>query len=76
MRVEMQTLADEITRAISLLRRHLNWEKANTRLAELNVAAEDPELWNDAGKAQLLMKERQQLETGVSSINRLETRAR
>ena len=31
MRAEMQTLADEITQAISLLRRHLDWEKANTR---------------------------------------------
>lgn len=72
MRAEMQTLADEIAQAISLLRRHLDWEKATTRLAELNVAAEDPDLWNDAGKAQLLMKERQQLESGISSINRLE----
>ncbi|EFL90112.1 peptide chain release factor 2 [Ahrensia sp. R2A130] len=72
MRAEMQTLADEITQAISLLRRHLDWEKANTRLEELNAASEDPDLWNDPGKAQLLMKERQQLETGITSINGLE----
>jgi len=72
MRAEMQTLADEITQAISLLRRHLDWEVANRRLADLNVAAEDPDLWADAGKAQVLMKERQQLETGISSINALE----
>lgn len=72
MRAEMQTLADEITQAISLLRRHLDWEKANKRLAELNDAAEDPDLWSDAGKAQALMKERQQLESGISSINTLE----
>jgi len=72
MRAEMQHLADEITQAISLLRRHLDWEVANKRLEELNAAAEDPELWNDAGKAQLLMKERQTLESGISSINALE----
>lgn len=72
MRAEMQTLADEITQAISLLRRHLDWDKANKRLAELNDAAEDPDLWNDAGKAQALMKERQQLESGITSINALE----
>lgn len=72
MRAEMQHLADEITQAISLLRRHLDWEKANARLEELNAAAEDPDLWNDAGKAQLLMKERQALESGISSINSLE----
>ncbi|PCH45326.1 MAG: peptide chain release factor 2 [Hyphomicrobiales bacterium] len=61
------------TQAISLLRRHLDWEKANTRLEELNVAAEDPELWNDAQQAQILMKERQTLETSISTINGLET---
>ncbi len=73
MRAEMQTLADEITQAISLLRRHLDWEKANARLVELNAAAEDPELWNDASKAQLLMKERQTLEASITSINSLES---
>lgn len=73
MRAEMQNLADEITQAISLLRRHLDWEKANTRLTELNVAAEDPDLWNDAQQAQVLMKERQTLETSISTINGLET---
>ncbi len=72
MRSEMQHLADEITQAISLLRRHLDWEKANKRLEELNAAAEDPDLWNDASKAQALMKERQSLESGISSINALE----
>ncbi|MEM9732665.1 MAG: peptide chain release factor 2 [Pseudomonadota bacterium] len=72
MRAEMQTLADEITQAISLLRRHLDWEKSNARLLELNAAAEDPNLWNDAGKAQAMMKERQLLESGISSINKLE----
>ncbi|MEL6948228.1 MAG: PCRF domain-containing protein, partial [Pseudomonadota bacterium] len=73
MRAEMQTLADEITQAISLLRRHLDWEKAVKRLDELNAAAEDPDLWNDAGKAQTLMKERQSLESSITSINALET---
>ncbi|MEO0546575.1 MAG: peptide chain release factor 2 [Pseudomonadota bacterium] len=73
MRAEMQTLADEITQTISLLRRHLDWEKAVRRLSELNDAAEDPDLWNDAAKAQALMKERQSLETSISSINSLET---
>ncbi|MDD9909949.1 MAG: peptide chain release factor 2 [Ahrensia sp.] len=73
MRAEMQNLADEVKQAISLLRRHLDWEKANERLAELNSAAEDPNLWNDAGKAQVLMKERQSLESAISSINALES---
>ncbi|MEL6750533.1 MAG: peptide chain release factor 2 [Pseudomonadota bacterium] len=73
MRAEMQTLADEIEKTISLLRRHLDWETANARLVELNEKSEDPDLWNDPGKAQILMKERTQLEKNISAINRLET---
>ena len=73
MRAEMQTLADEIRQAISLLRRHLDWDVANKRLAELNEKAEDPELWNDANAAQVMMRERQQLETNISAINSLES---
>jgi len=73
MRAEMQTLANEIKQAISLLRRHLDWEPANKRLEVLNEAAEDPELWNDANKAQALMKERQTLESSISAINSLES---
>jgi peptide chain release factor 2 len=33
------------------------------RLAELNVRAEDPALWNDPEAAQKLMRERTQLES-------------
>ena len=69
----MQSLSDEIRQAISLLRRHLDWDKANSRLGELNVAAEDPDLWNDASKAQSLMQERQRLESNINTINELES---
>jgi len=73
MRAETQGLIDEIKQAISLLRRHLDWEKAQKRLAYLNEKAEDPDLWNDSDNAQKLMRERQHLETGINSINGLET---
>ncbi len=73
MRAESQSLVDEIKQAISLLRRHLDWEKAQTRLTFLNEKAEDPELWNEPQEAQKLMRERQHLETSISSINNLET---
>jgi peptide chain release factor 2 len=73
MREESQGLVDEIKLAISLLRRHLDWETAVSRLGFLNEKAEDPELWNDAQEAQKLMRERQHLETSITSINGLET---
>lgn len=41
------------------------------RLEYLNGCAEDPALWNDARKAQDLMRERQHLEDAVAGITRL-----
>jgi peptide chain release factor 2 len=42
------------------------------RLAELNKQAEDPEFWNDAARAQKLMRERTALETQLNGITRIE----
>ncbi|WP_139202501.1 peptide chain release factor 2 [Phyllobacterium sp. YR620] len=71
MRAEIETLVDEIKQAISLLRRHLDWDASIKRLGYLNQLAEDPSLWNDAQEAQKLMRERQQLEDGINSIRTL-----
>ncbi|MEM7694981.1 MAG: peptide chain release factor 2 [Pseudomonadota bacterium] len=73
MKAESQALVDEIKQAVSLLRRHLDWDNATKRLEELNAAAEDPSLWNDAARAQKLMQERQHLETSINAINGIET---
>ncbi|MBW8640333.1 peptide chain release factor 2 [Hoeflea sp. WL0058] len=74
MRSEIQSLVDEIKQAISLLRRHLDWEPALKRLEFLNVKAEDPDIWNDPQEAQKLMRERQQLEERINGLRGLETR--
>jgi len=42
------------------------------RLDELNARAEDPNLWNDPGTAQKLMRERQKLDGAISSVRQLE----
>ncbi|WP_139282500.1 peptide chain release factor 2 [Pseudoxanthobacter soli] len=71
MRAEAQNMVDEIQQAISLLRRHLDWDAANKRLLELNALAESPDLWNDPEKAQKLMRERQRLESQITAVTRL-----
>ena len=38
----------------------------------MNNKAEDPTLWNDAAEAQKLMRERQQLDDGISGVRSLE----
>ncbi|MBA4784864.1 peptide chain release factor 2 [Pseudorhizobium pelagicum] len=72
MRAEIIGVVDEIKQAISLLRRHLDWDQAVRRLDWLNNKAEDPNLWNDATEAQKLMRERQQLDDSIAGVKRLE----
>ncbi|MFZ3180669.1 MAG: peptide chain release factor 2 [Methylocystis silviterrae] len=72
MRAEPLALKAEIEQSIGLLRRHLDVDASQRRLAELNVRAEDPALWNDPEAAQKLMRERTQLEEQVGALSGLE----
>ena len=65
MRAEVEALALEIQKSLNLLKLHLKWDEALRRLDELNALSEDPNLWNDAAKAQKLMRERTQLDTAI-----------
>src|SRR3569833_2368854 len=47
-------------------------DAATQRLAELNKAAEDPNLWNDPLKAQKAMRERDALEDQLKALARIE----
>ncbi|MFA4994152.1 MAG: peptide chain release factor 2 [Bdellovibrionales bacterium] len=71
MRAEILTAIADIEKSLTLLRRHLDYDKACARLDELNSFAENPELWNDSAKAQKIMRERTQLDhalTGYRAI--------
>ena len=56
MRAEIEATAEEIRQSLELLRRHLDWDNALRRLDELNAQAEDPTLWDDAARAQKVMR--------------------
>ncbi|MCO6392016.1 peptide chain release factor 2 [Aliihoeflea aestuarii] len=71
MRAETENLIDEIRQAITLLRRHFDWDQAVKRLDYLNNRAEDADLWNDPQEAQKLMRERQSLEDAITAIKGL-----
>ncbi|WP_157188315.1 peptide chain release factor 2 [Nitratireductor pacificus] len=71
MRAETENLVDEIKQAISLLRRHLDWDAAVKRLDYLNARAEEADLWNDPQEAQKLMRERQTLDESISGVRSL-----
>ncbi|MBN8935412.1 MAG: peptide chain release factor 2 [Rhizobiales bacterium] len=72
MRAETEKLVEDIKRSVGLLRRHLDFDRAKARLAELNQRAEDPELWNDASAAQRVMQERNALEDQLDAIGRID----
>ncbi|WEQ55459.1 peptide chain release factor 2 [Komagataeibacter nataicola] len=72
MSAETEALNDQIKQSVALLRRHLDWDVAIDRLAELNNRAEDPDLWNDSDAAQKLMRERTMLANQIEGVQRLE----
>jgi peptide chain release factor 2 len=72
MRAEIEALAHEIRQSILLLKRHLDWDDALRRLDELNASAENPDLWNDAARAQVIMRERNELDSAIQNCRNAE----
>ena len=72
MRAEAQAHIDQINAATALLRRFLDWDRAQKRLQELNAKVEDPTLWNDPKAAQDVMRERRRLEEAIGATRTLE----
>ncbi|WP_227814557.1 peptide chain release factor 2 [Nitrogeniibacter aestuarii] len=54
------------------LRRYLDYDEKSSKLEEVNVALEDPEVWNDAQRAQDLGKEKKMLEGVVLTLDEVE----
>ncbi|HXL68911.1 MAG TPA: peptide chain release factor 2 [Xanthobacteraceae bacterium] len=72
MRAEVEALVEEIEQSVGLLRRALDFEKSEKRLAELNRLAEDPKLWDDPRQASKLMQERTALGDSLEGVRRIE----
>ncbi|PKR90967.1 peptide chain release factor 2 [Pleomorphomonas diazotrophica] len=72
MRAEIEAIVDEIKQGMALLRRHLDWDASQQRLAELNGFVEDPSLWNDPERAQKIMRERTDLENRINGYLKLD----
>ena len=72
MRAEAQSYVDQINAATALLRRFLDWDRAQKRLEELNARVEDPTLWDEPKKAQEVMRERRRLEEAMGATRAIE----
>ncbi|HEY5301073.1 MAG TPA: peptide chain release factor 2 [Acetobacteraceae bacterium] len=73
MSAESDALNQQIEQSVALLRRHLDWDVAQGRLAELNARAENPTLWNDPAGAQKLMRERNNLASRIDGVRKLQS---
>ena len=72
MRAETMLMVDNIRQTLELLKKHINLDMAEKRLAELNDLVEDPSLWDDADLAQKIMRERAILEDKINDFSQLE----
>jgi peptide chain release factor 2 len=72
MRAETENTVAAIRKSLSLVKRRMDWETAGHRLEELNAMTEDPNLWNDAARAQKLMRDRQTLADAVGRVGAME----
>ena len=73
MKAEFVSLVKKIEENIELLKRHLGWDSALVKLDELDLAANDPDLWRNQAQAQKVLKEREILTQKISNIQNLES---
>ena len=71
MRAEGQAYIDRIDKALALVRKFLDWDRALRRFDELNARVEDPKLWDSPKDAEAVMRERRRLEASIGTVNHI-----
>ena len=56
MRADIQIVINEIEKSLSLLRQRLDWDNVKKKREEFDALTEDPDFWNDAKHAEILLK--------------------
>ena len=72
MRADALAQVERIDAALDLVRLSLDWERALRRLDELNAKVEDPTLWDDPKGAEVVMRERRQLESAITTVREID----
>lgn len=73
MQAETQAKLDAIAATLVLLRKHVNFDDAVARLAELESLSAEPDFWNDQATAQEAMREKNRLERQLDMITSLQS---
>ena len=72
MQSEIQLKFNEINSSLKILKKHINLDDALNRVEKFNKLIEDPNFWNNANKAQIIMREKTQLEKVVENLQNIE----
>ena len=72
--MQAETLAkiETVKSAVDLLRKHVKYDDAKARLADLEQVAANGDFWNDQANAQETMREKNRLERQLSVIDTLQ----
>jgi peptide chain release factor 2 len=65
MQAEIQIKFNEVEYALKILKKHIGWESSITELNKFNLLIEEPNFWNDAYNAQLIMRDKKKLRKNV-----------
>ena len=73
--MQAETLAkiEVIQTSLELLRKHVNFDDAQDRLASLEAQTTAADFWNDQAVAQRVMREKNQLERQLDAITSLQS---
>lgn len=72
MQAEIQLKFNEIDYSLEILKKHIDWDNCITKINKLSLLTEEQNFWNDTSKAQIIMKEKKQLERLVDIITNIE----
>ena len=71
MQSEMQLKFKEVDYAIEILKKYIDWDNSKTKLNEFSLLIENPDFWKNALKAQLIMRDKKNLEKIIEVVNNI-----
>jgi peptide chain release factor 2 len=72
MQAEIQLKFNEVDYALDILKKHVDWNNSISKLRELSSLIENPSFWNDSSKAQIIMRDKTNLEKISETIKNIE----
>ena len=72
MQAEIQLKFNEVDYALDILKKHVDWNNSISKLRVLSSLIENPSFWNDSSKAQIIMRDKTNLEKIIETIKNIE----